>query len=72
MLEELSPIGCNCNGNKSTSTLRWTVDLTVPAASGKVFGDGTKKKVYALASEANSAIAQLGLTGQIRPTPTSS
>lgn len=61
-------MGCNCGGNKSTSTLRWAVDL---AGTDKVFGDGTKKKIYALASEANSAIAQLGLTGQIRPVPAS-
>ncbi len=65
-------MGCNCGGNKTTSALKWKVDLTVPAAGGKVFGDGTKTKVYALASEANSAIQQLGLTGQIRPTPVSS
>lgn len=65
-------MGCNCGGNKSTSTLRWTVDLTVPAAQGKVFGDGTKKKTYALASEANNAILQLGLQGQIKPLPASS
>lgn len=70
MLEE-NPMGCNCGGNKSTSTLRWTVDLTVPAAQGKIFGDGTRIKTYALASEANSAIAQLGLTGQLRPVPAS-
>jgi hypothetical protein len=62
-------MGCNCNKGASASKLSWTVDLTVPAADGKVFADGTKKKTYSLASEANSAIAQLGLTGKIRPTP---
>lgn len=59
--------GCGCNkGNTAAKKLTWTVDL---AGSGKSFADGTTKKNYALASEANSAIVALGLAGKVRPRP---
>lgn len=63
---ELSPIGCNCGGSTSASKLSWTVDL---AGTGRIFGDGTTKKTYALVGDANNAIQQLGLVGTVRPKP---
>ena len=62
-------MACGCQGGGTTSKLSWTVDLT---GTGKRFADGTYIKTYSLANEANSAIAQLGLTGQIRPKPATS
>jgi hypothetical protein len=62
-------MGCGCNkGNAAAKkTMRWSVDLT---GTGKKFDDGTTSKTYALASEAATAIAKLGLTGKVRPRPT--
>jgi len=65
-------VACGCQGGKTTAKLSWTVDLNVPAAEGKRFADGTTKKTYSLANEANAAILQLGLSGKIRPTPANS
>lgn len=63
-------IACGCQGSGAAAKkLSWTVNLNVPAAAGKRFPDGTTSKTYTLASEANAAIAQLGLTGNVRPTP---
>lgn len=59
-------MACGCQGGKTTAKLSWKVDLT---GSGKAFPDGTFIKTYSLANEANAAIAQLGLTGRVRPTP---
>lgn len=60
-------MGCGCNkGGKAAAKLSWVVDL---AGTGKVFADGTSKKTYALASEANGVIASLGLAGKVRPRP---
>jgi hypothetical protein len=59
-------VGCNCGGSGQSAKLSWSVDL---AGTGRVFGDGTTKKTYALVGDANSAIAQLGLTGTIVPKP---
>lgn len=58
-------MGCGCNKGTNTK-LSWSVDL---AGTGRVFGDGTTKKTFAVVGDANSAIAQLGLTGQVRPKP---
>jgi len=61
-------MGCGC-GNKSTAAkLSWSVDLQ---GTGKTFSDGTTSKKFALASEAATEIAKLGLTGKVRPRPTS-
>lgn len=57
--------GCN-GGSTSGSKLSWTVDL---AGTGRVFGDGTTQKTYALVGDANNAIQQLGLVGSVRPKP---
>lgn len=62
----MSPIGCNCGGSSSSSKLTWNVDL---AGTGRVFGDGTTSKTYALVGDANNAIQQLGLVGTIVPKP---
>lgn len=63
-------MGCNCGGgSKSASKLSWTVDL---AGTGKTFTDLSTKKTFALAGEANAAIAALGLTGTVRPKPATS
>lgn len=60
--------GCGCGGKgKASAALKWEVNL---ASSGRVFGDGTNKKVFATAQEANIAIANVGLTGKVRPRPT--
>lgn len=71
MKKELSPIGCNCGGNKvKAATLRWTVDLApVPGAK---FADGSTKKVYMTVGEANAEVAKLNLQGKIRPRPATS
>lgn len=60
-------MGCGC-GKSGTAAkkLTWSVDL---AGTSKTFPDGTTKKNYALASEANSAIVALGLAGKVRPRP---
>lgn len=63
-------MGCSsCGGNRANAAakLSWTVDLK---NTGKTFDDGTTKKIFALPSEAATAIAQLGLAGTVRPTPT--
>lgn len=61
-------MGCGCAGKgKSSAKLSWKVDLN---GTGKTFDDGTKAKTFALASEAASAIAKLGLTGKVRARPT--
>lgn len=63
-------MGCSScgGGNKSaTAKLSWTVDL---AGTDKSFADGTTKKKFALASEAATAISNLGLAGKVRPRPT--
>jgi hypothetical protein len=62
-------VGCGCNKGASASKLSWTVDL---AGTGRIFADGTTKKTYSLVGDANSAIAQLGLTGSVRPKPATS
>lgn len=62
-------MGCNCGGAKTASTMSWQVDI---AGTGKTFTDLTTSKTYKMASEANAAIAALGLTGSIRPKPVSS
>lgn len=63
-------MSCNCGGkSNSTAKLSWTVDL---AGTGKSFDDGTTKKKFAMASEAATAIAKLGLSNSVRPKPTSS
>lgn len=63
-------MGCaSCGGNKSAPQLRWTVDLTVPAAGGKKFSDGSTKKTFATPGEANQAVQGLGLSGIVRPRP---
>lgn len=62
-------MACGCQGGKAAQKLSWTVDLS---GTGKTFPDGTLMKTYALAGEANSAIATLGLTGRVRPKPASS
>lgn len=60
-------MGCGCNkGGAAAQKLVWSVDLT---GTGKAFADGTTKKKYAMASEANSAIVALGLAGKVRPRP---
>lgn len=59
-------MACNCGKSASASKLQWSVDLT---GTGRVFADGQTKKTYATVGEANSAIAQLGLVGQVRPKP---
>lgn len=60
-------MGCGCNKGKSPGTsLSWTVNL---AGTGKTFDDGSLIKTYSLAGEANLAIAKLGLSGRVRPTP---
>lgn len=59
-------MGCNCGGSTSASKLSWTVDL---AGTGRIFGDGTTQKTYALVGDANNAIDQLGLKGTVRPKP---
>lgn len=64
-------MACGCQGGQSAQKLSWTVDLNVPQALGKRFPDGTTVKTYALANEANAAIASLGLTGVLRPKPAS-
>jgi hypothetical protein len=61
-------MGCGCNKGKTAKKLSWTVDLT---GTGQKFDDGSVKKNFTLASEAASAIAKLGLTGKVRPKPTS-
>lgn len=61
-------MGCGCGGKgASTAALRWEVDLK---NTDRVFGDGSTKKVFATAQEANIAINNVGLTGKIRPRPT--
>lgn len=62
-------MGCNCNKGASAAKLSWTVDL---AGTNKTFTDNSTKKTFALASEANAAIANLGLTGKVRPKPATS
>lgn len=62
-------MGCGCNKNKTAQKLSWSVDLT---GTGQKFEDGSVKKNFTLASEAATAIARLGLTGKIRPKPSSS
>lgn len=59
-------MACGCQGGKTTAKMSWTVDLS---GTGKTFPDGTLLKTYALAGEANAAIASLGLTGRVRPKP---
>lgn len=60
-------MGCNCGGGKrAASSLQWTVDL---AGQNKTFPDGSTKKTFATAGEANSAIVRLGLIGKVRPRP---
>lgn len=60
-------MACGPCGQKAAK-LTWVVDL---ANTGKSFPDGTARKTFALASEANSVIASLGLTGKVRPRPVS-
>lgn len=62
-------MGCNCGKTASATKLSWDVNLNVPEAGGVRFSDGTTIKTFALASEANNAVATLGLTGRVRPTP---
>lgn len=59
-------MGCGCGGGNKTAKLTWSVDL---AGTGLTFPDGTARKTYALAGEANAAINSLGLTGKVRPKP---
>lgn len=59
-------MGCGCGGGNKTAKMLWLVDL---AGTGKAFPDGTARKTYALASEANAAINSLGLAGKVRPRP---
>jgi hypothetical protein len=62
-------MGCGCNKGKNAAKLSWTVDLS---GTDKTFSDGSKKRTFVLASEANQAIAKLGLSGKIRPRPSTS
>lgn len=58
-------MACNCNGgSKPAERKSYTVDL---AGAGKSFPDGSTRKVYSTAAEANVVIAQLQLTGKVRP-----
>lgn len=61
-------MGCGCGKSSTAAKLSWSVDL---AGTGKTFDDGTTKKNFTLASEAATAIARLGLSGTVRPKPTS-
>jgi len=60
-------MACIPCGQRARARSSWTVDLAPISAT---FADGTTKKTYALASEANAAIKLLGLTGRVRPRPT--
>lgn len=62
-------MGCGCGSSKVQPQLRWTVDLSVPAADGKTFPDGTNKKTFTTPGDANLAVAKLGLSGKVRPRP---
>jgi hypothetical protein len=60
-------MGCGCNKNVAAQpAMGWQVDLT---GTGKTFADGSTRKVYPIVSEANLAIAKLGLQGKVRPRP---
>lgn len=60
-------MACGCQGgDTSVAKTSWKVDL---AGTGKTFSDGSTQKNYALATEAIAVIAQLGLTGSLRPVP---
>lgn len=59
-------MACGCQGGSTAAKSSWKVDLTM---TGKTFPDGSSVKTYALATEALAAIAQLGLTGSLRPVP---
>ncbi len=65
-------MACGCNKKAGSPSLGWTVDLSIPAAGGKSFGDGSKKKTYATVGEANIEVAKLGLGGKVRPRPATS
>ena len=57
--------GCApCQAAAAAAKKQWTVDI---AGTGRYFADGTTSRSFVLISDANSAIAQLGLVGTIYP-----